>query len=59
MAQAHKDFLGVAGWPWNGKVDRIVKVSYKDNEGSEISKTHNIQGILFLEIYNQYLVIYR
>ena len=30
---------------------RIVKKNFsKDNEGSEISKTHNVHGILFLEI---------
>ena len=33
------------------------KLVYKDNEGSEISETENIQGILFLESYKNPIFI--
>ena len=50
MAQAHKEPFRNERVTMEWKNDRIVKIFSKDNEGSEISKSHNVQRMLFLKI---------
>ena len=49
--------LGATGWLWEDQLWKSENSFYKDNEGSEISGTQDIQGILFLEIYKHPIVI--
>ena len=51
--------LRETGWLCDGKLIDREKRFYEDNEGSEISKTQYIQGILFLGNYNHSIVIQR